>query len=107
MDSRLLVFLRDAFIASYEQEVPVTRNVMLAVPEQRKTYRPDPQSMTAEELVSQERELSDQLFKLKFQLNMGQTESLKKIRGLRRDIARVKTIARERELAAASATEKK
>ena len=51
MDSKLLEFLRDAFIASYEQEVPVTRNVMLAVPEQRKTYRPDPQSMTAEELV--------------------------------------------------------
>jgi large subunit ribosomal protein L29 len=64
-------------------------------------------NLTAEELVSQERELSDQLFKLKLQLNMGQTESLKKIRGLRRDIARVKTIARERELAAASATEKK
>ena len=63
-------------------------------------------NLTADELVSQERELSDQLFKLKFQLNMGQTESLKKIRGLRRDIARVKTIARERELAAASATEK-
>jgi small subunit ribosomal protein S17 len=34
------------------------------------------------------------LFKLKFQLNMGQTESLKKIRGLRKDIARVKTISR-------------
>ena len=64
-------------------------------------------NLTAEELVSQERELGDQLFKLKFQLNMGQTESLKKIRGLRRDIARVKTIARERELAAARATEKK
>ncbi len=39
-------------------------------------------------------ELTDQLFKLKFQLNMGQTESLKKIRGLRKDIARVKTIVR-------------
>jgi large subunit ribosomal protein L29 len=64
-------------------------------------------NLTAEELVSQERELNDQLFKLKFQLNMGQTESLKKIRGLRRDIARVKTIARERELAATSGTEKK
>ena len=38
---------------------------------------------------------------------MGQTESLKKIRGLRKDIARVKTIARERELATASGTEKK
>src|SRR2546430_102213 len=42
-----------------------------------------------------------QLFQLKSQLNMGQTESLKKMRGLRKDIARVKTIARERELAAA------
>ena len=59
-------------------------------------------NLTAEELVSQERELSDQLFKLKFQLNMGQTESLKKIRGLRRDIARVKTIGRERELTASN-----
>ena len=38
---------------------------------------------------------------------MGQTESLKKMRGLRKDIARVKTIARERELAAAGTTEKK
>jgi large subunit ribosomal protein L29 len=56
-------------------------------------------NLTDEELRQQERDLNDQLFKLKFQLNMGQTESLKKIRGLRRDIARVKTIARERELA--------
>ena len=47
-------------------------------------------------------ELRDQLFKLKFQLNMGQTESLKKIRELRKDIARVKTIARERELGIAA-----
>ena len=61
--------------------------------------------MTEEELQHQERDLSDQLFKLKFQLNMGQTESPKNIRGLRRDIARVKTIALERELAAAK-TEK-
>ncbi|PYX00736.1 MAG: 50S ribosomal protein L29 [Acidobacteria bacterium] len=58
-------------------------------------------NLTDDELNHQERELNDQLFKLKFQLNMGQTESLKKMRGLRKDIARVKTIARERELAAA------
>jgi large subunit ribosomal protein L29 len=57
-------------------------------------------NLTDEELRHQERDLNDQLFKLKFQLNMGQTESLKKIRGLRRDIARVKTISQERELAA-------
>jgi len=57
-------------------------------------------NLTDDELSHQETELSDQLFKLKFQLNMGQTESLKKIRGLRRDIARVKTIKRERAQAA-------
>jgi len=57
-------------------------------------------NLTEEELRHQERDLADQLFKLKFQLNMGQTESLKKIRGLRKDIARVKTIMGERERAA-------
>ena len=62
-------------------------------------------NQTDAELQDQERQLSDQLFKLKFQLNMGQTESLKKMRGLRKDIARVKTIARERQ--GAQATEKK
>ena len=64
-------------------------------------------NLTDDELLHQERDLNDQLFKLKFQLNMGQTESLKKIRGMRRDIARVKTIGRERELAASRKTESK
>jgi large subunit ribosomal protein L29 len=59
-------------------------------------------NLTDVELGNQERELADQLFKLKFQLNLGQTESLKKIRGLRRDIARVKTILGERERSAAT-----
>src|SRR5271155_1799038 len=58
-------------------------------------------NLTDVELKHQERDLADQLFKLKFQMNMGQTESLKKIRGLRRDIARVQTVVREQELAAA------
>ena len=59
-------------------------------------------NLTDVELSHQERDLADQLFKLKFQLNMGQTESLKKIRGLRKDIARVKTILGERTRAAAT-----
>jgi large subunit ribosomal protein L29 len=62
-------------------------------------------NLTDVELSHQEKDLADQLFKLKFQLNMGQTESLKKIRGLRKDIARVKTILGERQRTAA--TEKK
>ncbi len=64
-------------------------------------------NLTDAELNHQERELNDQLFRLKFQLNMGQTESLKKIRGLRKDIARVKTIARQRQVAGQKATETK
>jgi large subunit ribosomal protein L29 len=64
-------------------------------------------NQTDAELQDQERQLSDQLFKLKFQLNMGQTESLKKIRGLRKDIARVKTILGERARSGQAVTEKK
>jgi large subunit ribosomal protein L29 len=59
-------------------------------------------NLTDAELGNQQRELADELFKLKFQLNMGQTESLKKMRGLRKDIARVKTILVERKRAAAT-----
>ena len=55
-------------------------------------------NLTDAELVHQQRELNDQLFRLKFQLKMGQTESLNKIRGLRKDVARIHTVMREKEL---------
>lgn len=55
-------------------------------------------NLSSAELEHKRRELQDRLFRLKFQLRMGQTESLKKIRGLRRDLARVQTIARGRVL---------
>jgi large subunit ribosomal protein L29 len=57
-------------------------------------------NLTETELAHQQHELADQLFKLKFQLKMGQTESLKKIRDLKKDIARMKTIEREKKVAA-------
>lgn len=50
---------------------------------------------TAGELVQKELEFSGQLFRLKFQLMNGQTETLAKIRVLRRDIARAKTLQRQ------------
>jgi|SRR5215813_7738912 len=56
-------------------------------------------NLTDAELAHQQRDLADQLFKLKFQLKMGQTESLKKIRDLKKDIARMKTIEREKKAA--------
>ncbi len=56
-------------------------------------------NLTDTELTHQQRELSDQLFKMKFQLKMGQTESLKKIRELRKDIARINTVMRQKQIA--------
>ncbi|HEX3941179.1 MAG TPA: 50S ribosomal protein L29 [Acidobacteriaceae bacterium] len=53
-----------------------------------------------EELRQQERQASEQLFRLKFQMKLGQNEGVKKLRELRKEIARIRTIERERELAA-------
>jgi large subunit ribosomal protein L29 len=51
------------------------------------------------ELKVKEKEFSDQLFRLKFQMASGQTDTLEKIRVLRKDIARVKTLLRQGEVA--------
>jgi large subunit ribosomal protein L29 len=56
-------------------------------------------NLTDIELAHQQREMADQLFKMKFQMKMGQTESLKKIRELKKDIARIQTVLRQKELA--------
>jgi large subunit ribosomal protein L29 len=53
------------------------------------------------ELRNQLRDMQETMFRLQFQLNMGQTDGLKKLRGLKRDRARMLTILRERELAGA------
>ena len=53
--------------------------------------------MSADELERQQAEMSEQMFKLRFQWAMGQTESLKKMRELRKDRARLLTILRQKE----------
>ena len=50
------------------------------------------------ELEIQAQELAGQVWRLRFQAATGQTEGLKKLRSLRKDIARAKTVLREREL---------
>ena len=52
--------------------------------------------MTVEELERSEAEMGEQMFRLRFQLAMGQTETLNKIRVLRKDRARLLTIIREK-----------
>jgi large subunit ribosomal protein L29 len=54
--------------------------------------------LSAEALAGKANELQEELFNLRFQLATGQIENVSRIRTIRRDLARVKTIQREREL---------
>ena len=59
--------------------------------------------LSDEELKNQERDIAEQMFRLRFQLATGQTEGLNKLRSLKKDVARIKTIRRQRELGGAKA----
>jgi large subunit ribosomal protein L29 len=52
------------------------------------------------ELKNQLSQMDEQMFRLRFQMSMGQMDGLKKVRAMRKDRARIMTILRERELAA-------
>jgi large subunit ribosomal protein L29 len=51
-----------------------------------------------EELEAQNKELTEQIFRLRFQLTTGQAEALKRLREAKKDLARVKTLLRAQEL---------
>jgi large subunit ribosomal protein L29 len=55
--------------------------------------------LTADELRQREKDMDDQLFRLRIQKSMGQVEAANRLKGVRRDLARVKTILREKETA--------
>ena len=57
--------------------------------------------LSVDVLRDREKELDDQLFRLRIQKSMGQLEAPARVRELRRDLARVKTILREKEQAQA------
>jgi len=54
------------------------------------------QDLGVEELGARERELADQLFRMRIQKSMGQLEAPEKLRTVRRDLARVKTVIRQK-----------
>jgi large subunit ribosomal protein L29 len=58
--------------------------------------------MSADELKSKERELQEQLFRLRLQKAVGQLDDAIKIRTTRREIARVKTILKEKQVSASA-----
>jgi len=60
-------------------------------------------NLTDDELSSQQTKSAEQLFRIRFQKSLGNNEGIKKLRALRLDIARFKTIARERELGVSKA----
>jgi large subunit ribosomal protein L29 len=54
--------------------------------------------MGKDELRTKERELQEQLFRLRVQESIGQLDNAIKLREIRRDIARVKTVLREKQV---------
>lgn len=50
------------------------------------------------EMVAKEAEIREQIFRLRFQIGMGQTDGIKKYRALRKDLARLLTVRRQAEL---------
>jgi large subunit ribosomal protein L29 len=52
--------------------------------------------LAVDELGAKERELADQLFRMRIQKSLGQLEAPDKIRTVRRDLARVKTVLRQK-----------
>lgn len=53
------------------------------------------------ELQGQVKDMQEQMFRLRFQMSIGQADGLKKYRELRKDRARILTVLRQRELEAA------
>jgi large subunit ribosomal protein L29 len=58
------------------------------------------------ELEAQHKDLTEQIFRLRFQLTTGQSEALKRLREAKKDLARVKTLLRAHELNAVAKTAK-
>lgn len=58
-------------------------------------------ALDAAELAKQVRDSAEQMFRLRFQMSMGQTDGLKKLRSLRKERARMLTVLRERQSGAA------
>jgi large subunit ribosomal protein L29 len=50
----------------------------------------------ADDLMTRERDLNDQLFRMRIQKSMGQLEAPEKMKTVRRDLARVKTVLRQK-----------
>jgi large subunit ribosomal protein L29 len=65
----------------------------MKISEQRSALR----ELDAEALGAKERELADQLFRMRIQKSMGQLEAPEKLRNVRRDLARVKTFIRQKQ----------
>jgi large subunit ribosomal protein L29 len=55
-------------------------------------------NLSDEELATQVTTTAEQLFRLRFQVSLGQNDGVKKLRQLRKEIAQIKTVAKEREL---------
>ena len=60
-------------------------------------------TLSDDELKGEQAKAGEQLFRIRFQKSLGNNEGIKKLRTLKLDVARIKTVARQRELDAQKA----
>ena len=83
--------------ASHEASGP--KGAAVAPPQNTETMKAEKwREMSGEELQQKVKELSEELFNLRFQLSMGVAKNPSRVGQARRDLARAKTVLREREL---------
>jgi large subunit ribosomal protein L29 len=58
----------------------------------------DLKELTKEEILKKEKDLKEELFNLRFQHSTGQLENTSRLKVLKKDVARVETILRQKEL---------
>jgi large subunit ribosomal protein L16 len=80
-------------------EVRIPRRRVLTMPRRIEKIR----EAGVDELLAQQKDLTEMIFRLRFQLTTGQAEALKRLREAKKDLARVKTLVRAQELKAGKA----
>ena len=99
-DGSYIRFDRNAAVLINDQNEPIGTRVFGPVARELRERRfmkiGEIRELAVDELRAREKDLDDQLFRMRIQKSMGQLEAPAKVRGLRKDLARIKTILREK-----------
>ena len=95
--------LKTSFVQRHDVKATVARPSSFSSLKEKTMEFEKIRNLSDEELKSEQAKAGEQLFRIRFQKSLGNNEGIKKLRTLKLDIARIKTVARQRTLAAEKA----